>query len=88
MNIDKNNPIQIATLSIVISFVLSIILLLLWKPIWIKQVNKKTGYNSVYVPLLLLYSILFSFVCGTIVFLFLIKNDDNINNKESSFTYG
>ena len=84
MNIDKKNPIQICIISIIASFILCIIVMLLTKPICIIQVNKKSGISFIYVPLLLLYSAIFSLIFGIIVFLFFTSNEQN-DIKE---TYG
>jgi len=51
------------------------------------EVNKNTGISSIYFPLLLLYSGLFSIIIGVIVFL-IFTNDDKSIRKEASFTYG
>ena len=88
MNIDKKNSTQICILSIIVSFFICSILLRLTKPIWIMEVNKNTGISSVYFPLLILYSGLFSIIIGIIVFLIFTTDDNQITDKETAFTYG
>jgi hypothetical protein len=79
MKIEFTNSKQITIISIVVSFVLSLILLAIIKPIWIMQVNKKSGSSSIYTPLLLLYSILFANITGIVVFIMV-----NRKNEETS----
>lgn len=79
MKIEFTNSKQITIISIVVSFVLSLILLAIIKPIWIMQVNKKSGSSSIYTPLLLLYSILFANIVGIVVFIMV-----NRKNEETS----
>jgi len=88
MNIDIKNYTQLCILSIIVSFFVSAILLRLIKPIWIMEVNKNTGISSIYFPLLILYSCLFSLIIGVIVFLIFTTDDNKIIDKESAFTYG
>jgi hypothetical protein len=52
------------------------------------EVNKNTGISSIYFPLLILYSCLFSLIIGVIVFLIFTTDDNKIIDKESAFTYG
>ena len=52
------------------------------------EVNKNTGISSVYFPLLILYSGLFSIIIGIIVFLIFTTDDNQITDKETAFTYG
>ena len=79
MKIDLTNSKQITIIGIVVSFVFSLILLAIIKPIWIMQVNKKSGSSSIYTPLLVLYSILFANIIGIVVFIMV-----NRKNEETS----
>jgi hypothetical protein len=89
IKIDKNNHIQLSIISIAISFILCVVIFLLSKPMCIQQVNRKTGTSSIYYPLLILYSALFSFVVGIIVFLTIMKSSEQSQDaKKSQFTYG
>ena len=81
-----NNPKKFSLFVILASFVFFIVLLYLVKPIWILQVNKKTSDESIYTPLLMLYSFLFANIAGIIAFIF-INNNKTLPKKESTFNY-
>ncbi len=87
MIIDIKNSTHICILSIIVSFFICAILLRLIKPICVMEVNKNTGISSIYFPLLLLYSGLFSIIIGVIVFLIFTTDNKSIS-KETAFTYG
>lgn len=81
-----NNPKQFSIMVILISFIVFAILLYLSKPIWILQVNKKTSDESIYTPLLFLYSLLFANIAGIIAFI-LTNKKKPLQIKEGSFRY-
>ena len=79
IKIDTNNIKQLTIITIILSFILCLLILFIIKPICILEVNKNTGAKSIYIPLLLLYSTLFSLVAGTIVFLIYGNHKKNIS---------
>lgn len=83
---DINNPKQFSIQVILVSFIIFVILLYLAKPIWILQVNKKTSDESIYFPLLFLYSFLFANIAGIIAFILTNKKKPLVL-KEGSFYY-
>lgn len=80
-----NNPKQFSLFAILISFIVFSVILYLSKPIWILQVNKKTSDESIYTPLLLLYSFLFAIITGIITFI--LTNKKPLPKNEDQFTY-
>lgn len=85
MKIEVNSPKQISIVVILISFIFFIVVLSTIQPIWIKQINKKTGSNTIYLPLLLLYSCLFAIIAGIIAFI--ITNKKPTEVAKSTFSY-
>ena len=85
MKIEVNSPKQISIVVILISFIFFIVVLSTIKPIWIKQINKKTGSNTIYLPLLFLYSCLFAIISGIISFI--ITNKKPTEVAKSTFSY-
>jgi len=81
-----NNPKQFSLFVILISFIVFSGILYLSKPIWILQVNKKTSDESIYTPLLLLYSFLFAIITGIITFT-LTNKKQPLPKNEDQFTY-
>lgn len=85
MIFNTENYQQFTIIIICISFLISILLLLIIKPIWIKEVNKATGSETIYIPLLLLYSFLFSILIGILTFIILYKNNTKTTNFSSIY---
>jgi hypothetical protein len=85
MKIEVNNPKQISIIVILISFIFFTVVLSIKPPIWIIQINKKTGSQTIYLPLLLLYSSLFAIILGIIAFI--ITNKKTTEVVKSAFSY-
>lgn len=73
-NFDKKFVIAIS-----LSFLISCIFFIIIKPIWILQINKKTGTQSIYKPLLFLYSFLISLIVGITTLCFKNKPKPNLH---------
>ena len=81
MQIDKKSPIHMCIVSFVCSLVIFSILLISFKPIWILEVNKKTGLTNVMWPLFILYTITFSMVVSIIVFLLTLRKENIVQES-------
>lgn len=66
---DKNNLIFISSISLFISFIISLAILYLAKPKWIQVIDENSGKLVIYWPSTLAYSVTFAFVCAIIVLL-------------------
>lgn len=73
MKFDFKNPIITSLLSGSISFIISLIVLYIYKPSYIIVV-KKSGGKKINVPLLVTYSLLFADLVGIITLLFITRN--------------
>jgi hypothetical protein len=76
IEIDKKNPVSMAYNSIIISFVIFVGLFYLFTPSWVQVVNQITGKLSLSWPLILCYSITFSFVFGIFVFMIILNQKE------------
>ena len=73
MKFDFKNPIITSLLSISISFIISLIVLFIYKPSYIMEV-KKSGDTNINLSLLVTYSLLFADLIGIITMLFITRN--------------
>lgn len=64
---DKNNPIFISSISLLISFIVSLATLYLAKPSWILVIDENSGKTVIYWPSTFAYSLTFAFVCAIVV---------------------
>ena len=80
--IDKNNPISMAYISMLISFVIFMGILYLFTPSWVQVVNQITGKLSISWTLIISYSITFSLVFA--IFIFMVV----LNQREHSESSG
>jgi membrane-bound metal-dependent hydrolase YbcI (DUF457 family) len=68
MKIDYKNPIFLSLLTICITFIISIIILLITQPLYVIEVSEKGKKINIY--LLITHSLLYSVLCGIIILLY------------------
>jgi len=61
---DKKDPVTMAIITLVVSFVLLVGILYLARPVWVQIVDPNTGKNLLSWNLVVAYSATFAFVCA------------------------
>jgi len=72
--LDKENPVKSATSSLIISFILFVIIILLLNPLCVQVIDKNTSENFTSYKLVLSYSLTFAIVVSIATLLILSSN--------------
>ena len=77
IEIDKKNPISMAYISMIISFVIFVAILYLFTPSWVQVVNQITGKLSISWTLIISYSVTFSLVFAIFIFMVVLNQREH-----------